>query len=124
MKEISGIMLRALTGRGVGTCAKSDADYLRHEWRAAVLGWLQAVPAPVVNRPRPGRNLRLPSLFSHASQFAAAGLHLARVLVTDSDAEARRFFRSCGRSALLIPGCAGRPTPVRTKRRLPEESVV
>jgi hypothetical protein len=62
-----------------------------------------------VNRPRPGRSFNLPTLYAHAAPFQAAGLQLARVLVTDSDKQARRFFAASGRSTLLIKGCAGRP---------------
>lgn len=119
MEDISGVILRAQPERPHDTSGESDADYIRTEWRAAMLGWLQAVPAPVVNRPRPGRNLSFPTLYAHAAAFGRAGLHLARVLVTDSESEAGRFYRSCGGSVLVASGCAGPPAPVEDEEDLP-----
>jgi len=116
--KIRGVLVRALPEPPQEISADSDRDYLCIEWHAALLGWLQSVTAAVVNRPKPGRSLRLPNLCAHSEKFRTVGLQLAPVLVTDSVSEARGFFRRCGRSVLVMPACAGRTVRVEDEEAL------
>ena len=118
LEALRGVAVRALPEPPRDPDPAGDAHYLQAEWNAALLGWLQAVPA-VVNRPRPGRFFRFPVLYAHAGAFYSAGLLLPRLLVTDSPAKARHLLDSSPHSVHLVPHCFGRPVPLAAADDLP-----
>jgi|GEM_PF-6326591 len=115
LERLRGVVVRALPPSPAGPRgAESDLDYLRVEWSAALVGWLKTLPCPVLNRPRPGRSFHPAHLSAYELGFRAAGLRLPRLLVTNSEQEARRFWRSCGGTVLRAPW-QGEPLPAESE---------
>jgi len=84
--------------------AETDEQYLLKEWSAALLGFLQALPCPVVNRPQPLRSFRQPLLAAWAGKISAAGFDLPDMLVTGSYEEAGDFrARHAGQCVAVTP---------------------
>ncbi|MGE5418427.1 MAG: hypothetical protein ACM3UZ_16935 [Acidobacteriota bacterium] len=118
--ELTGILVRALPEAPRISHTSDDEDYLRMEWSAAFTGWLRAVPALVVNRPRPGWSIRPPYLAAHTEIFAACGLTLADMIITDSQQEAESFIASHPGQVLLVPGGPAQLVPYTAGTPLPE----
>jgi hypothetical protein len=111
-RDLEGILVRALPELPTDSCYDSNDHYLRVEWHAAMVGWLQSVPATVIDRPRPRAMLSLPILPALGGVFSACGLPLATVMVTDSASEGAAFVRECGSLAHQVTGLCGDPVPV------------
>lgn len=112
IREIEGILVRALPEIPPDIPADSNDHYLRVEWHAAMVGWLQSVPATVIDRPRPGPMLSLPILPAFGGAFRSCGLPLAEVMVTDSAEEGAAFVRASGYRVRQTPGLTGDAAPV------------
>lgn len=89
--ELAGVLVRRLPGAGMKTAGESDEDYLQIEWRAALLGFLRALPCPVVNRPKPMDTFRQPMLAAHAATIRHAGLRLPHMIVSVAAEDERAF---------------------------------
>jgi hypothetical protein len=100
VRELAGVLVRWLPRALLAAPADDEEEYLHHEWLAALLGFLRALPCPVVNRPKPLGSFRQPLLAAQGEVLRAAGLRLPPMLVTASAAEAREFeSRYAGRIA-------------------------
>ncbi|HEX4270740.1 MAG TPA: hypothetical protein VHZ32_05115 [Rhizomicrobium sp.] len=102
LNEISGVLVRALPVVTGLSYKETDDEYLLMEWNAALLGFLKALPCPVINRPRPGRHFRQPLLTAFAPALEKAGFLLPDLLVTASPQEARDFLR-VNPTAMMVP---------------------
>jgi hypothetical protein len=102
LSEISGVLVRALPVVTGLSYKETDDEYLLMEWNAALLGFLKALPCPVINRPRPGRHFRQPLLAVFSPVLEKAGFLLPDLLVTPSPQEAREFLR-VNPTAMIVP---------------------
>jgi hypothetical protein len=104
--DLSGVLVRTLPAAALGYGTETDDEYLSKEWLAALLGFLAALPCPVINRPHPLRSFRQPLLPRWAAEISAAGLRLPDMLVTRSPAEAADFHaRYAGAVREVSPHC-------------------
>ena len=102
VSELAGGLVRWLPSSWTRTFAEADEEYLEVEWRAALRGFLRALPCPVVNRPRPLERLRQPMLAAQAAVLRAAGLRLPHMLVAAGAKEERAFDERHGGSVTRV----------------------
>lgn len=103
--QIEGVLARF---SGIATSAAdfatTDGQYLSSEWHAMVRGFIEALPCPVINRPRPElwykTRLSPPDMMS---LIPTIQLRLPATMVTTRMEDARAFFRACGNRVRYSP---------------------
>ena len=54
LQHVSGVLVRTRRAFHANLAEGDDPNYIQAEWAALLHGFLNAIPCPVVNRPRPG----------------------------------------------------------------------
>ena len=107
LDEVTGVLVRVRRSFLADLAKDDDAHYIQMEWAAFLFGFLNALPCPVLNRPRPGAGQRLPESRRVTEALKCSGLHAPRTLVTASAPAAAEFFERNGRRVICAsPGLA------------------
>ena len=116
LDEVTGVLVRVRRSFLADLAKDDDAHYIQMEWAAFLFGFLNALPCPVLNRPRPGAGQRLPESRMVAEALRRSGLHAPRTLVTASALVAAEFFERNGRRVICASPGLARGVPLEGDR--------